>query len=147
MTDTLAVRTRPIDPEQLADNEKFEQMLVRYLAGDLDEDVFRVFRLGNGIYGQRQGGQNQMVRVKVPYGSIEPEQLEMIGWLVDASRQLATVAIADAAATPGVDAKKLTDARALLADGDSRATSGQYQNAIDRYGAAWQKANDAAGKK
>ncbi len=83
MTDTLAVRTRPIDPEQLADIEKFEQMLVRYLAGDLDEDVFRVFRLGNGIYGQRQGGQNQMVRVKVPYGSIEPEQLEMIGWLVD----------------------------------------------------------------
>ena len=58
-------------------------MLVRYLAGDLEEDVFRVFRLGNGIYGQRQGGQNQMVRVKVPYGSIEPEQFEMIGWLVD----------------------------------------------------------------
>ncbi len=71
MTDTLAVRTRPIDPEQLADIEKFEQMLVRYLAGDLEEDVFRVFRLGNGIYGQRQGGQNQMVRVKVPYGSID----------------------------------------------------------------------------
>ena len=83
MTDTLAVRTRPIDPEQLADIEKFEQMLVRYLAGDLEEDVFRVFRLGNGIYGQRQGGHNQMVRVKVPYGSIDPEQLEMIGWLVD----------------------------------------------------------------
>jgi sulfite reductase (ferredoxin) len=86
VTDTLAaptIRTRPIDPEQLVDIEKFEQMLVRYLAGDLEEDVFRVFRLGNGIYGQRQGGQNQMVRVKVPYGSIEPEQLEMIGWLVD----------------------------------------------------------------
>ena len=46
-------------------------MLVRYLAGDLEEDVFRVFRLGNGIYGQRQGGQNQMVRVKVPYGWID----------------------------------------------------------------------------
>ena len=92
MTDTLpartglgpgGLRTRPIDAEQLADIEKFEQMLVRYLAGDLTEDVFRVFRLGNGIYGQRQGGQSQMVRVKVPYGSIEPEQLEMVGWLVD----------------------------------------------------------------
>ena len=92
MTDTLpartglgpgGLRTRPIDAEQLADIEKFEQMLVRYLAGDLAEDVFRVFRLGNGIYGQRQGGQSQMVRVKVPYGSIEPEQLEMVGWLVD----------------------------------------------------------------
>ena len=92
VTDTLpartglgpgGLRTRPIDAEQLADIEKFEQMLVRYLAGDLTEDVFRVFRLGNGIYGQRQGGQSQMVRVKVPYGSIEPEQLEMVGWLVD----------------------------------------------------------------
>ena len=41
-------------------------MLARYLAGELDEDVFRVFRLKNGIYGQRQGGHNQMVRVKVP---------------------------------------------------------------------------------
>ena len=39
MTDTLpaglpAIRTRPADPEQLADIEKFEQMLVRYLAGE-----------------------------------------------------------------------------------------------------------------
>ena len=29
----------------------------------MDEDAFRVFRLNNGIYGQRQGGTNQMVRV------------------------------------------------------------------------------------
>ena len=47
--------------------------------GDIDEDVFRVFRLNNGIYGQRQGGHNQMVRCKVPYGSVTPEQLEMLG--------------------------------------------------------------------
>ena len=59
---------REIDPAQLADIEKFEAQLARYLAGELEEDVFRVFRLNNGIYGQRQGGHNQMVRVKVPYG-------------------------------------------------------------------------------
>ena len=57
---------REIDPAQAADIDKFETQLARYLAGDLDEDVFRVFRLNNGIYGQRQGGHNQMVRVKVP---------------------------------------------------------------------------------
>jgi sulfite reductase beta subunit-like hemoprotein len=73
----------PVDLEQQADIEKFEAMLADYLAGDLDEDVFRVFRLNNGIYGQRQGGHNQMVRVKVPYGSMTPLQLEMVGWLVD----------------------------------------------------------------
>ena len=58
-------------------------MLHRYLAGEMDEDVFRVFRLNNGIYGQRQGGHNQMVRVKVPYGSLTPEQLDMFGHIAD----------------------------------------------------------------
>ena len=56
------------DEEALADIEKFEVQLQRYLDGDLPEDVFRVFRLNNGIYGQRQGGHNQMVRVKAPAG-------------------------------------------------------------------------------
>ena len=58
-------------------------MLARYLAGDLDEDVFRVFRLNHGVYGQRQGGHNQMVRVKVPYGRCTPEQLEMFAYIAD----------------------------------------------------------------
>ena len=62
---------QPIDAGQLGDIEKFELQLQRYLAGELDEDVFRVFRLNNGIYGQRQGGHNQMVRVKVPYGGLQ----------------------------------------------------------------------------
>src|SRR6202022_343103 len=54
-------------------------LLAKYLAGDLEEDVFRIFRLNNGIYGQRQQGHNQMVRIKVPYGSLAPEQLDMLG--------------------------------------------------------------------
>ncbi|QYG93473.1 nitrite/sulfite reductase [Iamia sp. SCSIO 61187] len=72
-----------LDPDQLADIEKFETMLARHLEGAIDEDAFRVFRLNNGIYGQRQGGHNQMVRVKIPYGSIMPEQLEMFAELAD----------------------------------------------------------------
>ena len=74
---------REIDPALAADIDKFDVQLQRYLAGDLDEDVFRVFRLNNGIYGQRQGGHHQMVRVKVPYGSITPEQLEMFAHIAD----------------------------------------------------------------
>ena len=77
------VVTRQIDPAALADIEKFERMLASYLAGELDEDRFRLFRLNNGIYGQRQGGHNQMVRVKVPYGSLSPEQLEMLAHVAD----------------------------------------------------------------
>jgi sulfite reductase beta subunit-like hemoprotein len=67
-----------IDPAIAADVEKFERLLAQYQAGELDEDRWRVFRLANGIYGQRQGGTNQMVRVKIPYGSLRPEQLEML---------------------------------------------------------------------
>ena len=74
----------PVDPEIRADVDKYKQQYELFEAGELSDEVFRVFRLTNGIYGQRQGGTNQMVRVKVPYGSIKPEQLEMIGWLVDA---------------------------------------------------------------
>src|SRR4051794_21515684 len=77
------VLTREIDPAALRDIDKFETMLGQYLAGDLDEDRFRIFRLNNGIYGQRQGGHNQMVRVKVPYGSLSPDQLEMLAHIAD----------------------------------------------------------------
>ena len=74
---------REIDPAAKADIEKFRRELDLYLKGELEEDIFRVFRLNNGIYGQRQGGHNQMVRVKVPYGSIQPDQLDMLGHIAD----------------------------------------------------------------
>src|SRR3954469_17512470 len=85
MSQTINVEVGPgaIPPEQLADIEKFERLLQQYLAGELEEDRFRIFRLNNGIYGQRQGGHNQMVRVKVPYGAMTPEQLEMCAHLAD----------------------------------------------------------------
>jgi sulfite reductase (ferredoxin) len=74
---------REIDAGQAADIAKFEEQLQQYLVGDVAEDVFRVFRLNNGIYGQRQGGHNQMVRVKAPYGSVTPEQLDMFAYIAD----------------------------------------------------------------
>ena len=74
---------RAASPALARDVERFETMLARYLAGDLDEDSFRIFRLNNGIYGQRQGGHNQMVRVKLPYGSVSPEQLEALAHVAE----------------------------------------------------------------
>src|SRR5437016_11061460 len=86
MSQTIITEVGPgaIEPVALADIEKFERMLTLYLDGQLDEDRFRVFRLNNGIYGQRQQGHNQMVRVKVPYGSLQPEQLEMLAHVGEA---------------------------------------------------------------
>jgi len=77
------VDTTTITDEIAADIAKFEDVMAQYLAGEVEEDVFRIFRLNNGIYGQRQGGHNQMVRVKIPYGSLEPEQLEMLAHIGD----------------------------------------------------------------
>ena len=72
-----------IDAEIAADIAKFERLLADHLAGRVDEDAFRVFRLNNGIYGQRQGGHNQMVRVKFPYGGVNAEQLELLADAAD----------------------------------------------------------------
>ncbi len=77
------LQQREIDPGQAEDIDKFERVLAGYLAGTVDEDVFRVFRLTNGIYGQRQGGHNQMLRVRIPYGGVTPEQLDMFGRIAD----------------------------------------------------------------
>ena len=79
----MQLQSQEVDPGQLADIEKFEWALSGYLAGEIPEDEFRVFRLHNGIYGQRQGGHNQMVRVKLPYGGITAEQLDMMAHISD----------------------------------------------------------------
>ena len=74
---------RDLVDEQHRDIERFERAVAQYLAGEIAEDVFRVMRLNNGIYGQRQGGTNQMVRIKLPAGTITPEQLDMMARLAE----------------------------------------------------------------
>jgi len=74
---------RDLFEEQLRDIERFEVAIEQYLSGEITEDVFRVMRLNNGIYGQRQGGTNQMVRIKLPAGTITPQQLELMGDLAE----------------------------------------------------------------
>jgi sulfite reductase beta subunit-like hemoprotein len=75
--------TDGLDPAMVADIRKFETQLARYLSGELDEDVFKVFRLANGVYGQRQGGHNQMLRIKAPYGAVGPDQLDRLADIAD----------------------------------------------------------------
>jgi len=45
-------------------------------AGKMDPEDFRKFRLNNGIYGIRHHTDKQMIRIKVPFGKLTPEQLE-----------------------------------------------------------------------
>src|SRR5690242_18085461 len=81
--DVRALTNRSLEPVFEEDVRFFETALADYLDGRLDEDAFRVTRLGFGVYGQRQGGRNQMLRVKVPYGRITPEQLEVLGYVAE----------------------------------------------------------------
>ena len=83
MIDVTELRTLPLDPVVENELDRFEDGVARYLAGEIDDDAFRVFRLNQGIYGQRQGGHNQMLRTKIPHGRVEPDQLEMFAYIAD----------------------------------------------------------------
>jgi sulfite reductase (ferredoxin) len=55
--------------------DDFDNEAEGYLAGQTDEVEFIKFRLKQGVYGQRQPDV-QMIRVKLPFGGISPEQME-----------------------------------------------------------------------
>jgi sulfite reductase (NADPH) hemoprotein beta-component len=58
-----------------ADIDEFVATLDRYERGELTPDQWRAFRLVRGTYGQRQSGDAQMIRVKVPQGILDVAQL------------------------------------------------------------------------
>ncbi len=64
------------------DIEEYEAGLKAYLEGRMPEERFTPFRLQMGIYGQRQDGV-QMVRMKLPGGRLNPDQLDAIADIVD----------------------------------------------------------------
>ena len=74
MTQTL-LNHAVTDPTYLEDVAVFEDALRRFRNGELPEDRWRPFRLVHGIYGQRQAGW-QMVRIKLPAGVVNAEQIE-----------------------------------------------------------------------
>src|ERR1044072_8966808 len=55
--------------------DDFDHESERYLGGEIEETDFIGCRLKQGVYGQRQADV-QMVRVKLPFGGINPEQME-----------------------------------------------------------------------
>jgi sulfite reductase beta subunit-like hemoprotein len=55
--------------------DDFDSEAGKFLDGETPEDQFIGFRLKQGVYGQRQADV-QMVRVKLPFGGITPEQME-----------------------------------------------------------------------
>ncbi len=61
-----------------ADIAEFVTTLERYERGELTPDQWRAFRLVRGTYSQRQAGDAQMLRVKIPQGVLSSDQLEAL---------------------------------------------------------------------
>ncbi len=62
--------------------DDFKTEATRFLDGQIEEDEFIKFRLKQGVYGQRQPDV-QMIRVKLPFGGVTPEQLEAFADVVE----------------------------------------------------------------
>jgi sulfite reductase (NADPH) hemoprotein beta-component len=61
-----------------AEVAEFAATLERFEKGEISPDEWRAFRLVRGVYGQRQEGDWQMVRVKIPQGVLDAAQLNAL---------------------------------------------------------------------
>jgi sulfite reductase beta subunit-like hemoprotein len=75
-------RVIPILQQEFDD---FDSEAQKFLRGERDPAAFTAFRLRQGVYGQRQPNV-QMVRVKLPFGGVTPNQLDA---LADVAEQYA----------------------------------------------------------
>ncbi len=58
--------------------QKFEEMIIKLERGEISSDDFKKFRLENGVYGIRGQMDTHMIRIKIPLGILNSEQLEAI---------------------------------------------------------------------
>src|SRR6202035_4011164 len=62
--------------------DDFKTEATKFLDGGTPEDEFIKFRLRQGVYGQRQPDV-QMIRVKLPFGGMTPEQMDKFADVVE----------------------------------------------------------------
>ncbi|HWF36474.1 MAG TPA: nitrite/sulfite reductase [Solirubrobacteraceae bacterium] len=62
--------------------DDFDTESTRFLGGGTEETEFIKFRLKQGVYGQRQPDV-QMIRVKLPFGGVTPDQLDAFASVID----------------------------------------------------------------
>lgn len=66
-----------LSEEVQSDLVELKTKIDKFKAGEINEERFKAFRLARGVYGQRQQGV-QMFRLKLPFGKITPDQLEVV---------------------------------------------------------------------
>jgi sulfite reductase (ferredoxin) len=62
--------------------DDFDSEADRFLGGELTEEQFIGFRLKQGVYGQRQPDV-QMLRIKLPFGGVNPDQMDAFASVVE----------------------------------------------------------------
>jgi sulfite reductase beta subunit-like hemoprotein len=62
--------------------EDFTNEAEKFLAGETPENEYIGFRLKQGVYGQRQPDV-QMIRVKLPFGGVTPDQMDAFATVVE----------------------------------------------------------------
>ncbi|MGA2451482.1 MAG: nitrite/sulfite reductase [Polyangiaceae bacterium] len=76
---------RPVHLPKFSDKRdivEFVDVLASFERGEIGPDEFRAFRLLRGVYGQRQADA-QMLRIKIPFGRLGPDQLVAIADVAD----------------------------------------------------------------
>jgi len=62
--------------------DDFDNEAEKFLAGETPENEYIGFRLKQGVYGQRQPDV-QMIRVKLPFGGITPDQMDAFATVIE----------------------------------------------------------------
>ena len=65
-----------LTPEIETELRYFEEEIAALESGKSDPNDFKRFRLENGVYGIRNSADRHMIRIRIPFGRITPDQLE-----------------------------------------------------------------------
>ena len=68
---------------QLEEIQRFSEAIQKLSDGELDPDDFKKFRLENGIYGIRGTTDEQMIRVKMKFGQVTADQMEVLATIAE----------------------------------------------------------------
>ena len=79
----LELQVADLAPEVRAEILRFADEIERLDSGLADPDDFKRFRLENGVYGIRGAPDRHMIRVKIRFGEITPDQLETTADIAD----------------------------------------------------------------
>jgi hypothetical protein len=146
--DVTMLRSTITDREDGKKLDDTIRRLTNALAANLWTDQVHITsRDGDKVFSETKEAINKigdLIRDRHSTVSI-PLLQSFIDRLVRSMRLLSQTAINEATGTPGVDAHKLDEAIRELAKGDEDAGRLNYGSAIDHYGKAWKKAQEAVG--